>query len=352
MNTIEELLVRVPDAWNDAAALGDLGRELHDRNRLDHAQRVLERAVELDPSSVENWAHLAFCHFRSFRSDEGLEVLGRGIEATASDDLKSTLSHFIGDEAKKEALKEELLDSEDVGAQAGLLGHRFYAGESEEALAGLRALMKAHPSVKAPAEQFLWSMFGGYHQGLVTDATIREEALPLTERWIEQNPDRVFAYWMKQQLLGALKDWDGVLAETERALAVFPDEETMMRMRAQALTELGRWDEALPWYARAIGAKPSFVGARVGLGRLYEKLEKPDLAEAVFREIPVANPDYTFGLMSVALFLARQERMDEAEEVFLDAWAKLPDMLRQAAKSNPEAAALLERPAIKKVVEG
>ncbi len=317
----------------------------------DHAQRILERVVELDPSDVESWAHLAFCHFRSFRGEEGLRVLRRGLEATQSDDLKGTLTHFMSAGEEQEALKKELEDTQDPGAQASLLAHRFYGGEADEALEALRALIRAHPDVRAPAEQFLWSAFGGVHRGLVSDDVVRKEAIPLAEQWIEQRPDRVFAYWMKQQLLAALKDWEGVLGETERGLAVFPDEETMMRMRAQALTELDRPDEALPWFARAIGAKPSFVGARVGLGRLYEKLDRPDLAEAVFREIPVANPGYTFGLMSIALFFARQERMEEAEEVFLDAWAKLPDDLREAVRHNPEASSLLERERVKAVVE-
>ena len=350
MSTIQDLLARIPAAWDDAARLGDLGRELHDRNRLAVAQRLLERSVELDASDTENWAHLAYCFFRSFRGDEGVKVLRRGLDATGSDDLKGTLSHFIGDGEEKEALKAAIADSKEVGAQAGLLGHRFYGGEADAALEGLRALMKKHPKVKAPAEQFLWSCFGGLHQKLVSEATIREEALPLADRWIEEEPEHVFGYWMRQQLLGGLQDWDALLAETERGLAVFPDEETMMQTRARALTELGRLDEAVHWYARAIGAKPSFVGARIGLGRLYEKMEKPELAEPVFREIPVANPDYAFGGVSLALFLARREQWAEAEQVFLDTWAKLPDMLKEATRNNPEAAELMKREAIQAVL--
>ena len=351
MSTIEDLLARAPAVWDDGDAAGSLGRELHDRNRLDHAQRLLERALALDASNVDNWAHLAFCHFRSFRGEEGLAVLRRGLAATRSDDLKGTLSHFLEAGDEKEALKAELQDSRDPGARASVLAHRFYGGEADEALDGLRALMEEKPQARAPREQFLWSVFGGCHRGLVADDVVRDEAIPLADRWIEQRPEEVFAYWMKQQLLAALKDWDGVLAATGEGLAVFPDDETMMRMRAEALTHLDRPEEAILWYARAIGAKPSFVGARVGLGRLYEKLGRTDLAEALFREIPVANPRYTFGRISLALFLARQEVWEEAEQVFLDAWAELPASLRQAAKHNPEASALMEREAVRKVVE-
>ena len=350
-STIESLLARAPDAWNDAVALGAIGRELHDRNRLDHARRFLERALELDPQQVECWAHLAYCGFRSFREQEGLDVLRRGIEATGSIRLKGALSHFLGEGQELEALKEEIAASEDLGAQASTLAHRFYAGEADAALDGLRQLMRSHPASRIPAEQFLWSVFGGAHRGLVDDEVIRREAVAVADRWIRRAPAAVFAYWMKQQLLAAQKDWEGVLDATVEGLAVFPDEETMMRMRGQALEQLGRDDEALQWYARAVGAKPSFVGARVALGKLYEKMGKPELAEVVFREIPVANPDYTIGRVSLALFLGRQDRWEEAERIFLDAWAELPPFLRDAARRSPDAGDLLEREAIRAVVE-
>ena len=85
MPTIDDLLARLHGSWDDPDALGALGRELHDRNRLDIAQRVLERVVELDPARVEDWAHLAYCHFRSMRADEGRAVLRQAIEATRSE---------------------------------------------------------------------------------------------------------------------------------------------------------------------------------------------------------------------------------------------------------------------------
>lgn len=248
-------------------------------------------------------------------------------------------------------MKAAIQGSPEVGAQASLLAHEFYGGDSEAALDGLRMLLREHPDAEQPVEQFLWSLFGGRHRGLVGDEVIQDEGLPLAEQRIERAPESVFAYWMKQQLLSAQVDWEGLLEETTRGLAVFPDEETMMLMRAQALVELDELEEAAHWYARAIGAKPSFVGARIGLGRLYERLGQHELAEKVFREIPTANEEFVFGSVSVALFLARREAWDEAEQVFVDTWRRLPEDLRAAVLRNPEAAVLLEREAVQAVLE-
>ena len=167
---------------------------------------------------------------------------------------------------------------------------------------------------------------------------------------ISEKPESIRGYWMKLMMLQAEKDWSALLETTGRALEHMPDEETVMQFRARAFRELGDEEHAAVWLQRAIGAKPSFAGARVELGRLLEKQGKLDLAEEVFKEIPVANPDYPMGPLSFALFCARQERWEEAEKALLGAWPNLPESFRQAVKQNPEAQPLLEREAVKQVV--
>ena len=81
MAKIEQLLQQVQENWEDAATLSRLGQELHDRNRLDHAQRVLERALELDPADEDAWSYLSYTHFRSLDDAGGREALERGVAA-------------------------------------------------------------------------------------------------------------------------------------------------------------------------------------------------------------------------------------------------------------------------------
>jgi len=96
--------------------------------------------------------------------------------------------------------------------------------------------------------------------------------------------------------------------------------------------------------------KPSFAGARTELGKIHETQGRLDLAEEVFREIPRANPQYAGGATSLALFLARRERWDEAESIFLEAWGRLRPWQQARLKQQPEAELLLARPRIKSVV--
>jgi tetratricopeptide (TPR) repeat protein len=167
---------------------------------------------------------------------------------------------------------------------------------------------------------------------------------------IKDNPDAVSGHWMKVQMLMIEKDWDAVLEATEQALERFPDEETLTYLRGRAFQEKQDLEHAIQCYNRAIGMKPSFAGARAALGEAYEKQDKLELAEEVLLEVGRANPDYSAGPVSLALFLGRWDRWDEAESLFLEAWPKLPAWFRGGLLKNPKAAAMLERPAVKQAV--
>lgn len=350
MATIEQLLHEAYAHWDDGPRLARLGREIHDRNRLDHAQRILGRAVELVPDDTEAWAHLSFAWFRAQDDERGREVLRRGIEASGSDALKATLAQFSeGDEAAR--LREELKRSEAIGAQTSRLTDRFWAGEKEEALAGLRALIAEHPGEEDAEDSLLWTLIRAKHANALEGLDLREEAVPMVDRRIAEHADAVSPWSLKLMMLAAEKDWGAILATTRDALEHFPDDETVMQFRARAFREMGDEDRAVLWFNRAIGAKPSFAGARIELARLYERQEKLDLAEEVFRDLVAANPGYGFSRISLALFLSRREQWKEAEQLLLEAWEDLPEYMRPALLHNPDAKALLEREVVQAVVK-
>ena len=83
------------------------------------------------------------------------------------------------------------------------------------------------------------------------------------------------------------------------------------------------------------------------LGKTYEAMDRLDLAEEIFREIPIASPSYAGGSISLALFLARRERWEEAESVFLESFPRMPAWIRSGLANNPDAELLFERPAVK-----
>ena len=349
MTTIDDLLREAYGSWDDGAVLSRVGAELQSRSRLADARRVLGRAVELVPSDIGAWLDLCFACYRSLADEDGHDALRRGIETTGSDELKATLAFFCNPDQAK-ALRAEIADTDDPGAQAALFSARFWQGEPAEAVAGLRKLVAEHPEHDRVRSQLLWTLLGARALGLTMRLPLHEDGLPLAEEDIQRAPDEMSSWWMKVQMLNAEEDWDGLLAATEAALERLPDEETVMLFRARAFREKGDADRAIQWFQRAIGAKPSFAGARVELGRLYEKEGKPDLAEEVFREMPTANPDYAMGPMSLALFLGRQGRWEEADQVFPEAWPRIPKMFQEGFKKSPQAEDLLARDAVKKAI--
>lgn len=352
MPTIADLVKEAYSHWGDAAVLARTGREFHDRNRLDRAQEVLARALELDASDPDTWAYLGYAHLRSFQPHEGFEVLRKGIERTGSDQLRASLAGFTPHEEERKALLAELAGSDEPGVRAATASVRLWAGE-EGAFDEVRQVHADHPDDPHVRQTWFWTLLNSRHRGLAgaKGLDLREEGVPLAERKIAEDPDRISGYWMKAQLLMAEQDWDAVLEATGAALERFADEETMMFLRGRAHAEKGDPDRAAECFARAIGMKPSFAGARAELGKVYEAQGKLALAESVFREIPRANPAYAGGPVSLALFLARRERWDEAESVLLETWSRLQPWQRARLQEQPDARPLLERERVKAVLE-
>jgi len=350
MPTIDQLLKEAYSNWDDAAVLARTGKELHDRNRLDHSKAVLGRAVELDPKDRRSWAYLSYCHFRSFEGEQGQEVLGKGIEATGADMLRAVRAAFTSDEKKQKELLKDIEGSTEALVRAERESMKIWGGDID-ALDRVRKIAADNPDDDWIRDVFMWSLMSAKNSGKIEGFDLREEGVPLANRKIEAAPDNISGYWMKMMMLFTEKDWDGLLETTGTALERIPDDETMLHFRGRAYREKGDLDRAIQCFTRATGMKPSFVGARIDLGKAYEAQEKFDLAEEIFREIPKANPGYTAGRMSIALFLARRERWEEAESTFLETWPKIPEWVRGGLKQNPDAAPLLEREAIKKVVE-
>jgi len=348
MATLDELYREAYSHWSDTEVLFRTGRELQDRTRLDHAARILRRSVELEPEHEEAWSYLSFAHYRRFDEAGGSAVLREGIEATGSDVLRATLAGFTSDEEERDALWKAVEGNDSPEVRAARAAQRYYGGE-EEAFRELRDLQAEHPENEDVRDTLLWSCM----HAKMTDPglDLHEWAVPLADEKIARSPDRIAGHWLKLQLLLAEKDWDGVLEETARALRRHPDEETLTQMRGRAFREKGDPDRAIGCFHRAIGMKPSYVGARVELGKTYEAADRMDLAEEIFREIPVANPDYAAGPVSLSLFLARRERWEEAEDLFVTAWPTLPPWVKGGLSRNEDAKRLMERDAVKAVVE-
>lgn len=338
-NTIPYLIELAYTNWDNADLLGRIGTELESRTRLDVARRVLERALSLSPLQHPEWyLSLAFAHFRDTSgnySADGERVLVDGIEETNSDYLKASyLSLFEGNEI--DDVIEYLRASDDVSVLFALGHSLLWRGEAETALTLLRETVERLDDGDAPLGLDAYSGAMNWMRGQGMAIDLQSEVLPYLERLIRFSPDTYNYRALHIQLFQTLRDYERVRTIAAEALKHFPDEETTMLALASANEKLSNDSEAIAWYNRAIGAKPSFVRARVMLGKLYEKRGETALAEMMFREISHANPDYNLGKLELAYFLRRTGKHNEAVSLFRYAYDRLKTFEKASVEQHPE----------------
>lgn len=344
-NTIPYLIEAAYANWDNADILGRIGTELESRSRLDSARRILERALSLSPLQHPEWyLSLAFAHFRETSQNlaaDGERILVDGIEETDSDYLKASyLSMFEGEDIAE--LIEDLRTSQDVSVRLALGHSLLWRGDAEGALQLLRNTIAEVNDGDAPLgiESYIGAMNWMRGQGMSVD--LEEEVLPRLEQSIRFAPDTYNFRALHIQTFQTLRDYSRVRTIALETLQHFPDEETTMLALASAEEKLGNDKAAVMWYNRAIGAKPSFVRARVMLGKLYERLGEITLADTVFREITTANPSYTLGKLELAYFLKRAGRTGEASSLFRYAYDRLKTFEKAAVEQHPEGKVFLQ----------
>lgn len=346
MNTIAELIDRAYVNWNTADRLGVIGSELESRSRLPMARKVLARAVELDATGHPEWyGILAFAHFRDTGNlaEEGERILVDGIEATDSGYLKAWHAAFVEEDDIAQQIIDHVRLDEEISAQFSLGHALLWRGRNDEALPILRKTVARLGSDKTPLglSEYCGAMNWMYAQGM--DILLDSEVQPYLHRLIAAFPDVYQYHSLQIQRYQVEKDWEKVQSAAREVLLRFPDEETTMLALATACEKLGNDQDAIVWYNRAIGAKPSYVRARIQLGRLYERLGLQTLAEEQFRDIPTANPTYQIGKIAFAAYLQRTGKEDEALTVFTAAYERLKPYEKGSVEHNPDTAMLVER---------
>ncbi len=322
MSTILDLVERGIRHWDDATVLTEVGAELEERSRFIQARPFLERAIELDPAGQPNaYIHLTYSWFRdSGANDEGRrggDVLRKGLEATDSDLIRAILGGVLGPDDAAEAvdlLTEAAERHRDVHPLS-IAAIWMWRGGADHALEILGDPEEAIATALASEDADLMSDVAGvcYRLRLMEKLTVDPADLePLLEEMMRLAPDRFSSYSMAMMIYRGTEQWENLGRVCMRALQHMPDEETVMQNLAVANRELGDLEHAEKWFQRAIGAKPSFAGARLGLAKLYESLDRIDEAVETAREVPAANPGYALGTLQAAVIIDRHGFTEDA----------------------------------------
>ena len=109
-----------------------------------------------------------------------------------------------------------------------------------------------------------------------------EEALPLLDQCIEQQPNHVPSRQLRALSLKGLERFEEALAENQRAYAVDPRDSDTCNNIGDVLQLLDRHEEALPWFDRAIALRPGYMLAINNKAFLLGQMHRFDEAFAIY----------------------------------------------------------------------
>ncbi len=252
-----------------------LAVQLHQRGRLDEAERLYAAVLAKRPHDVDANRLLGALRLQQGRNDEALRLIGAALKANRKS--PAMLTNY------------------------GLALER--TGRIDEALSAYDKAIALKPD-HAPAFN---------NRGLALLAARRvEAALASFDRALAINPAYVEALSNRGLVLLDLKRLQAALASFDQALSIAPNHVDALAHRGRALIELRRPEAALASLDRALAINPGHVMAINHRGGALAELGRFDEALACFDRALAIRPDYAEALENKAALLAQHGRMAEA----------------------------------------
>lgn len=117
----------------------------------------------------------------------------------------------------------------------------------------------------------------------------------------------------------ATGDLLGAIADLTKAIAVKEDLTDAYHLRAEILLSMGQGKEALEDVEKMVSLSPEEEAAYLLRGRIYEHLADTEAAENDYRLVLELNPFNENAYLSLAALLMKQQRQEEALEVYNEA---------------------------------
>ena len=223
-----------------ARALRGAGVALVDLRKLDEAEKLLKKCLELEPENVVAKNELAY-----------IKHLQSGGVPTNRYDLAST--------AKVE--KEHNLKNDETYTANGI--SHLAAGLYLEALKDFNQAIKLNPN----------NVNAYMNRGIVyTQLEQHQKALEDYNHAIELDPKYAQIYVNRGALYSYLGHHQRALEDFNQAINLNPKLTEAYINRGSVYSQLGQHQKALEDYDRAIALNPTFVGAYYNRGHTYEKL--------------------------------------------------------------------------------
>jgi tetratricopeptide (TPR) repeat protein len=307
------------------------------------AQRILEKAIELDPRYAAAYAILGQNYWIGwallFNTDPGIPDRALRLEqqAIALDDSLSIAHSVMAEiyglkgqpaQALAEAQRAITLDPNNASAYFLLGDVLSNQSRPAEALAAIEKAIRLDPrkrddyllpeglayfqlgrlqeamsALKPYSARFsdvVWPhvWLAGVYSSLGDDSTARAEAVEV-ERIVALNPHSAPSYLA----LGLSMNYTGkpekALVAAEKAMSLDPhNRDEYLSVQGSAYIELGRWKEAISALKGYLARYPTDFGSHLYLAAAYIELGQGDAARAEVAQVRRLNPAFSLKMMS------------------------------------------------------
>ena len=139
-----------------------------------------------------------------------------------------------------------------------------------------------------------------------------ERVLALSEKYIQEYPDKAWGYLRSGYSLNELGRDEDAIASYDQALALDPTDVSTWVNRGCSLAALGRYEEAIASYGQVLALDPKFVLAWVNRGCSLNALGHYEAALASFDQALALDPKFVFAWSNRGNSLNRLGRYEEA----------------------------------------
>ena len=138
-----------------------------------------------------------------------------------------------------------------------------------------------------------------------------QEAVPLLEEVLQQEPHAVAAYLQLGRAYVALKEYQKAIAPLQHVVEMTPDNSLARYELGCALVKTGQWNEAAPQFEAAVSQMDSSSMMHFYLALVYERTSRSDQALSEFQNALRRDPEnFPANLMLGRMFVKHEKPAD------------------------------------------
>jgi tetratricopeptide (TPR) repeat protein len=283
------------------------------KGRLEEAQTLEARALEVDPGNLNALSGLGALHEAQGRPEEAQQLWMRLLEVSPGDIVAlfalGSSYHKNGRLEEAQRMYERVLEINSQHLETlenfGKLHYDHYRLEEARPLLE-RALQLDPYSVTA-----LFKLGSLHH-----DQQRPDDALPLLRRAVEKDPQHFNALGMLGTVHQEQQRPDEAIRIWEQALAIDPGHVHTLVSLGREYFEQGQPEKALPLLERAVKIGPVNAEMLSNLAMLYNRLAQPDKAQQRWEQALELNQEHIAALVGLGGLHYDHYRLEEARKLW------------------------------------